>query len=262
MENEEILPVLVDGSALALNLHAQLDRGAISGFVKDPSGAALVNASVSLQSEATAATVRVKTNESGYFQAPNLVSALYTVEVEAPGFKKFSETHVKLDAASTATVNVTLTVGAVTESVDVVASSAQVQADSAQVGRVVENKQIADLTLNGRNPLYLPLLLAGVNGPSIATFYPDGLGNGGFTINGGRSDENAITVDGAQALRTRAAGAILGALNVDTVQEVQVLTANYAAEYGRASGGQLRYITKSGGREFHGALWNTLRTTR
>lgn len=246
---------LLTGMLLVLNLHAQRDRGAISGFVKDPSGAAIVGASVSIQDETTAATARMKTNESGYYQAPNLVSAFYKVEVDAPGFKKFSETHVKLDAASTATVDVVLAVGAVTESVEVVASSAQVQADTAQVGRVVESKQITDLTLNGRNPLYLPLLLAGVNGPSIASFDPDGLGNGGFTVNGGRADENAITVDGAQALRTRAAGAILGTLNVDTVQEVQVLTANYAAEYGRASGGQLRYITKSGGQAFHGALW-------
>ncbi len=195
------------------------------------------------------------TNERGFYQAPNLVSGYYTVEVEAAGFKKYSEQHVKLDAASTATVNMSLAVGAMTESVSVVASSAQVQADTAQVGRVIESKQISDLTLNGRNPLYLPLLKAGVVGPSIATFDPDGLGNGNFAINGSRPDENGITIDGALAVRTRANGAIIGTLNVDTVQEVQVLTANYNAEYGRTSGGQLRYITKSGGPDFHGGVW-------
>ena len=238
-----------------LNLFAQLDRGQISGFVKDQSGAAVANAAVTIRNEATLQETHIRSNEGGYYQAPNLVTAFYTLEVEAPGFKKFSERRVKLDAASSATVDVNLTVGGVNESVSVVASAAQLQTDSAQVGRVVELKQIEDLTLNGRNPLYLPLLLPGVSGTNIDKFDPDGLGNGGFTINGGRTDENLITVDGSIAIRTRAAGAIIGTLNVDTVQEVQVLTAAYSAEYGRSSGGQIRYVTKSGGRDFHGALW-------
>ncbi len=238
------------------SLPAQLDQGEISGFVKDPSSASVVGAAVKIRNEASGSTFQIKTNERGFYQAPNLLSGLYTVEVESPGFKKFSESHVKLDAASTATVNIGLVVGAITESVNIVATATPLQTDSAQVGRVVETKQIEDLTLNGRNPLYLPLLLAGVNSSStIATFDPDGLGNGNFSINGGRTDENGITVDGAAALRTRANGAILGTLNVDTLQEVQVLTADYSAEYGRVSGGQIRYITKSGGHDFHGGLW-------
>ena len=240
---------------LCASLYGQLDRGQISGFVRDPSGASVAGASVIIHNEATQQDTHIKSNENGYYQAPDLVPGLYTVEVEATGFKKLNETHVKLDAAAAATVNVSLTVGAVTEAVNVVAQATPLQTDSAQVGRVVESKQISDLTLNGRNPLYLPLLLAGVNGPSIATFDPDGLGNGNFTINGARTDENLITVDGAIALRTRAAGAIIGTLNVDSIQEVQVLTADYSAEYGRVSSGQIRYITKSGGRDYHGALW-------
>lgn len=244
----------------AATLAAQLDQGEISGFVKDPSGAAVAGALVTIRNEATGLSSQIKTNERGFYQAPNLVSGLYTVDVESPGFKKFSVSHAKLDAASTATVNVNLVVGAVTESVEIVAKATPLQTDSAQVGRVVETKQIEDLTLNGRNPLYLPLLLAGVNSSSsIATFDPDGLGNGNFSINGGRTDENGITVDGAAALRTRANGAILGTLNVDTLQEVQVLTADYSAEYGRVSAGQIRYITKSGGHDFHGGVWEYLK---
>ena len=244
------------GLFCSLLLHAQLDRGQISGFVKDPAGAVVVNATVVVRNESTLQETRVTTNESGYFQAPNLIAGLYTVEVEAPGFKKADVEHVKLDAASSATVNPVLAMGTLTESVSIVANATPLQTDSAQVGRVVETKQIEDLTLNGRNPLYLPLLLAGVNSSSnIATFDPDGLGNGNFNINGARTDQNIITVDGAVAIRTRAAGAILGTLNVDTIQEVQVLTADYSAEYGRAAGGQIRYITKSGGHDFHGGLW-------
>ncbi|HLJ16787.1 MAG TPA: carboxypeptidase regulatory-like domain-containing protein [Bryobacteraceae bacterium] len=241
---------------LSAGLHAQLDRGQISGFVRDPSSAAIVNVNVVVRNETTLQVTQVKTNESGYYQAPDLVTGLYTVEAEAPGFKKFVESHVKLDAASVATVDISLAVGTLNESVNIVANATPLQTDSAQVGRVVEAKQIEDLTLNGRNPLYLPLLLPGVNSSSsISTFDPDGLGNGNFSINGGRTDENMIYVDGAIALRTRANGAILGTLNVDTVQEVQVLTADYSAEYGRVSAGQIRYITKSGGHDFHGGLW-------
>src|SRR5690606_23943377 len=77
--------------------------------------------------------------------------------------------------------------------------------------------------------------------------------NGGFNINGSRADENNITVDGATAIRTRSSGAIIGVQNVDAIQEVQVLTANYMPEFGRSSGGQIRFITKSGTNRYSGS---------
>ena len=81
----------------------------------------------------------------------------------------------------------------------------------------------------------------------------DDLGNGGFNINGSRADENTIAIDGAIGVRTRSTGTIIGIQNVDAVQEVQVLTANYMPEYGRASGGQIRFITKSGSNRYSGS---------
>src|SRR5438477_682 len=141
MLRTRLAAVLLFGSSL----YAQFDRGAISGFVKDASSAAVSGANVTIRDEASGVSTRVKSNETGYFQAPNLTPGLYTVEVEAAGFRKYSEQHVKLDADSAATVNVSMQIGAVTESVEVVASSAQVQAESAQVGRVVEAKQISDM---------------------------------------------------------------------------------------------------------------------
>ena len=81
----------------------------------------------------------------------------------------------------------------------------------------------------------------------------DDLGNGGFNINGSRADENTISIDGAIAVRTRSTGTIIGIQNVDAVQEVQVLTANYMPEYGRASGGQIRFVTKSGSNRYSGS---------
>src|SRR5207248_9808778 len=87
---------------------------------------------------------------------------------------------------------------------------------------------------------------ADVSGGSIGTFAPDSVSNGGFSINGSRADEYVVMVDGAVATRTRSSGSMLGAQDVDTIQEVQILTASYSAEYGRSSGGQIRFVTKSG----------------
>jgi hypothetical protein len=236
---------------------AQLNRGQISGFVKDASSAFVANAGITLTEEATSWTTRVSSNESGYWRAPNLPPGYYTVSIEANGFKKYTETKVKLDALSEVSVNATLELGAVTESIEVVGSVARVQADSAQVGRVIESRQIADLTLNGRNPILLQMLKPGVRGSSIDQFIPDNLGTGGVSINGGA--DPTVTIDGALASpRTRGQG-MLGVLNADAVEEMQVLTANYAAEYGRSTNGRVVFVTKGGGRSFHGSLWEYFR---
>ncbi len=92
---------------------AQLNRGQISGFVKDASGAFVANAGVTLTEEATGWTTRVSSNESGYWRAPSLPPGYYTVSIEANGFKKYTETKVKLDALSEVSVNATLELGAV-----------------------------------------------------------------------------------------------------------------------------------------------------
>jgi hypothetical protein len=117
----------------------------------------------------------------------------------------------------------------------------------------VEAKDIELLSFSGRNPIGVPALKAGVIGGSFNTAGFSSLTTGGFNINGSRSDENTIYVDGAIAVRTRSTGAIVGVQNVDAVQEVQVLTANYMPEYGRASGGQIRFITKGGSARYSGS---------
>ena len=96
-------------------------------------------------------------------------------------------------------------------------------------------------------------LKAGVIGGSFNNYGFNNLGNGGYNINGSRADENNITIDGATAIRTRSSGNIIGIQNVDAIQEVQVLTANYMPEYGRASGGQIRMVTKSGSNRYSGS---------
>jgi hypothetical protein len=155
-----------------------------------------------------------------------------------------------------------LSPGGLEESVTIVAEATPIQGNTGQVAKTIESKQIQDLMINGRNPINLALLKPGVRGGaggSLNSFQPDSLSSGGFNINGSRSDENLITIDGAIATRTRSAGAIIGTLNVDTVQEIQVLTASYMPEYGRSSGGQLRFVTKGGGRAFHADAYEFFR---
>ena len=245
----------------AASLFAQFDTGQISGFVRDASQGAIAGAAVVVTNEGTRQIHRVTTNQTGFYAVPNLVVGSYTVSSEVSGFKKSVHTNVVMNASAKVAVDLELQVGSLSDAVEVRASSSQVQTETAQVGRTVESRQIQDLTLNGRNPVYLALLKPGVTGGSIGTFDPDSVSNGGFSINGGRADEYVVMVDGAVATRTRSSGSMLGSQDVDTIQEVQILTANYNAEYGRASGGQIRFITKSGTRDFHGDLVENFRNS-
>jgi hypothetical protein len=184
------------------------------------------------------------------------------VTIEASGFKKFTKTRNKLEAAIPLNVSADLSVGQLTETITVEANAAQINTESATVGKTVEQQQIQNLTLNGRNPLFLAMLKPGVRRGSPMTGFSYGLDSGGFTINGSRSQDNLITFDGAVGVRTRANGTSVTTADADTIQEVQVLTASYSAEYGRSGGGQIRLVTRSGTRDFHGSFYEYLRNNK
>jgi len=247
---------------LALPALAQFDRGQVGGFVRDEQGAVVPGAAVKVTNEQTRLERAYTTDHSGYYVAPALTPGIYEVAVELSGFKKFVQTGVKVDAASNVQVDATLTAGGIQEAVTVVGENTPLQTNTGQITKTIEARQIQDMMLNGRNPINLALLKPGVRGGaggSFGSFQPDSLSTGGFNINGSRSDENLITIDGVIATRTRSSGAIIGTLNVDTVQEMQVLTASYLPEYGRSSGGQIRFVTKGGGREFRGDVFEFYR---
>lgn len=246
--------------ALTASAFAQSDNSSISGVVKDATGAVVTNAKVTLRNEDTSFERLTTTNHSGFYTAPNLGPGYYTITVEAAGFKKSSKSRNKLDAGLPLAVNIDLAVGALTESVTVEASAAQLNTETSTVGKTVEQKQIQNLTLNGRNPLFLALLKPGVRGGALSGF-SFGLTNAGLTINGGRAQDSLITFDGAVGTRTRANGTSIGTADLDTVQEVQILTANYSAEYGRSSAGQIRMVTRSGSKDFHGTAYEYFRNS-
>src|SRR5262249_45946762 len=148
---------------------AQFDSGQISGFVRDPQHSALPGATVTLTNEGTSAKRNVMTNTSGYYVFPDVPVGVYTVTVEMPSFKKSVKTGVRLTAASQIAVDADLELGSLEETVTVTAQSF-LQTTTAQVARTIETKQIQELTMNGRNPIYLASLKPGVRGGTIGTF--------------------------------------------------------------------------------------------
>lgn len=268
MNLQRIRKTLASGLALiviftlgALSAVAQIgSQGQIQGFVRDQAGAAVGNATVVLVDTGTGRQLTVQADADGYFVAANIPPSIYEVSVEQTGFKKFVLTNVKLDAADRRTVDINLEIGAVAETVTITGSTAEVQSSTAQVGRVIEGQQVRDLSLNGRNSVQLAVTQAGVSGGNINNFnFTPGFG---FNVNGSRADETSILLDGAQQVRTRSAGTTTGVINPDTVQEVQILTSNYAPEFGRANGGTLSFVTRPGTREFNGSIYHFIRNDK
>ena len=238
---------------------AQSDLGRISGFVKDPSGGTVANAKVTVRT--TGGVERtVTTNESGYYVISNVPAGLYAMTVEAAGFQKYEGKDNKLDPSSDLVIDATLKVGAATETVEVSAGAVTLQTESATVEKLVTRAQIDALELNGRNPVLMANLVPGTRGGNLSSLSFN-FSLGPSNINGARTPESLITFDGAPAVRTRSNGTSIGAADVDSTQEIQILTADYAPEYGRSSGGQIRITSKAGAQDFHGAAYEYVRNT-
>ncbi len=251
--------VVCFGLLISPGLFAQSDLGKISGFIKDPSGATIASAKVTIRNN-TGVERQTTTNDSGYYVVTNVPPGLYTMIAEATGFQKYETRDNKLDPSADLVIDAALTVGSSSQTVEVSASAVQLQTESASVQKLVTREQIDSLELNGRNPIWLAALVPGARGTTLANL------NFGFTqgpanFNGSRNPENLITFDGAPATRTRSNGTSLGAADVDSTQEVQILTTDYAPEYGRTSGAQIRFTTKTGTSQFHGATYEYLRNT-
>ncbi|MGH9449513.1 MAG: carboxypeptidase regulatory-like domain-containing protein [Terriglobia bacterium] len=246
--------LLVAGIALA-----QSDFGTISGYVRDPTGATVPSAQVTLRNQ-TGLVRQATADTSGHYAITNLPPGFYTLTAEASGFQKYVSKENKLDPSGHLRLDATLAVGAATQTVEVTASTVTLQTQSAAVQKLVTRQQIDSLELNGRDPVLLAQLAPGAQGGNLAglTF---NFGQGPSHFNGSRNWDNLITVDGAPATRTRANGTSLGSADEDATEEVQVLGADYSAEYGRSSGGQIRIVTKSGTTQFHGAAYEYVRNT-
>ena len=259
MKKARRVSVLVFVTILVVSqiLFSQSDLGTISGFVKDPSGASIPGAVVTIKNQAGIER-QAATNDSGFYVITNIPPGFYSMSTDAPGFQRYESTNNKLDPSGRLAIDATLTLGITTETIVVEGTTAAVQTESATVQKLITREQIDSLELNGRNPVGLASLVPGARATTLAnlTF---GLNQGPANFNGSRNPENLITFDGAPATRTRSNGTSIGAADVDSTQEVQILTANYSPEYGRASGAQIRIVTKTGTSQFHGAAYEYLR---
>jgi hypothetical protein len=241
----------------AASANAQFDSAQISGVVQDTTGAVLPGVDVTLTNVGTKIERQAVTNEAGLYTFPNVPVGQYQITAMLSGFRPVTKSDVQVNAGVNIRVDVSLEVGALSETISVEAATTLV--DTSVIGRTLRAEQIAETPLSGRRASQVAQLAPGVVGGNMGGSVPAGTGTfatGVTSINGGRSDEFITTIDGAPSIRIRQAGGfMMGAQNFDTVAEVQVLTTNYQAEFGRASAGQLRLVTKSGTQSFRGNVF-------
>ena len=229
----------------------------ISGEVKDPSGAAVPNAKVVISSASQGTLRTIETNNAGAFAAPALTPGPgYKVAVTAPGFAPYELNDITLSVGQNLNLNIPLTVGQTSTTVDVVGAAELLDDTKADVSTVVDNKQIQELPVNGRRVDSFVLLTPGVS--NDATFglltFRGVAGNNSFLIDG---NDNTEQFYDENAGRTR----IQSQISQDAVQEFQVVSDDYSAEYGRAMGGVVNTVTKSGTNQLHGSAFYYYRST-
>jgi Carboxypeptidase regulatory-like domain len=236
--------------------------GSITGTVVDPTGAAIPSATVVLTQLKTGAITTVQTHPDGLYVFPSVAPADYKLNVSAPGFKKYEQSGITLQADQSLSLNLTLQVGSEQTTVSVEASEAQVNTTNGTLSQVIGQHQVTELPLNGRNAAALTTLVAGV------TIAPNAQADQGatktfpvavtITANGTRVGQTNYLLDGGNNVDEYT--------NVnapfpmpDALQEFSVQTSNYNAEYGQNAGGVVNIITRSGSSQYHGTLFEFLR---
>jgi len=249
----------------ALGIASAQTGGEITGEVRDPSGALVPNASVTVINTATNAARLTTTNTSGLYSFPDLTPGVYNVKVVEAGFDTVVKANVELQVQQTLRVDFALAVGQATQTIEVAANAALLSTENATVGTVIEEQRIMDLPLNGRSYFSLVALSPNVATGFVAAAQASGrLGGsrGSLTIavTGGRSTWENYTLDGITNTDIDFNTYILQP-SVDALQEFKVQSGIYPAEFGRELG-QVNAATKPGTNEYHGAMWEFLRNDK
>src|SRR5215472_14968344 len=246
--------------ALPLATRAQ-DTGYISGTIVDKSGAAVAGAEVVLTNAAGSLTRNTATNTDGAYVIAGLPGGTYNLAVTAKGFQKYSARGVVLDVAQKTRIDITLTVGAITETVEVTGEAvAEVETTSSDLTSTITGKQIDNLVLNGRNFTQLVNLAPGVVSQTGQDDAKVGVyGNVAYSMNGGRTEYNNWELDGGDNMDNGSNSTLNVYPNIEAIAEFTVLTSNYGAQYGRNGSGTIEVETKSGTQSFHGSAFEYLR---
>jgi hypothetical protein len=241
-------------SALVL---AQTATTSLRGTVYDAKGAVVSGAAITITNPATGFSRSTKSDSQGSYQFLELPPAKYEVDVNAPGFAAMKQSGVELQVATPASLNITMQVTGGTVTVEVTGTTPLVNTQDASMGHAFGADQIADLPFEGRDPAGILSLQTGVVFTGNNTHISSASDSRSGTVNGARSDQTNITLDGVddndQLLGVAFQGAIRAPL--DSLEELKVTTSNSDADTGRSSGGQVSEVTKSGTNHIHGSLY-------
>lgn len=258
---------------LAMAGHLRSQQAQLSGFVRDPSGAVIVNVTITVQNVATGSEQTTTSNDSGIYVFPLLPPATYRLVAEAHGFQRKVVDHLTLEVTAKTNLNLELSISSTSETVTVSANSLNINTTDASVSTVVDHQFVENIPLNGRS--FQPLMTLT---PGVAVVPSLSGRSGELTVNGQRTEANYFTVDGVSAntganplsagwsagyggglLATTTLGTTQSLVSIDALQEFRVLTSTYSAEYGRTPGGQFTFSTRSGTNDWHGSAFDYLR---
>jgi Carboxypeptidase regulatory-like domain len=249
--------------ALGINISAQTITGRISGTVTDSTGAVLPGVTVKVTNTATDQTRTAMTDPNGFYVVTNLQVGDYRVTIEHQGFKKATKSGYSLVADGRLTVDFVLETGAVTEVIEVTAATGEtVNSTSGEVARVIDQSQVQELALNGRNYMQLTTLI-----PGAPLLNDDQLGlmtglSVSQPINGSRGNANSLAIDGGFNLDSGSNGSQINNVGIDFIREVNIKTSNFSAEYGRNSGAAINVVTRGGSNKLTGSLFEYIRNEK
>src|SRR6202171_3002360 len=262
------LVVIVFSLSLTASMYSQVTGATLSGTISDPSGGVIPGAQISIRNIATGISKDFQADSDGYYTAPNLAPGTYEVRVTAKGFNTVVST-VTLAVGAQQQLDIPMKVGEASETGRVTLAAPQIDLTSSTLTGQVESQTILELPLNGRDWTSLATLQPGVNLIEAQMDYAGtARGNRGFgaelTISGQRTTNNNYRLDGISVndYANSGPGNVIGAsLGVDAILEVSVLTGGFSAEYGKATGGVVNAITKSGTNSFHGDAYEFIRNS-
>jgi hypothetical protein len=259
LRNRFFLLVLI-ATLFAVSASAQLaNTTTITGTVTDSSGASIAGVAVKAINSATSDTYDVQTSADGNFTIPFVRNGLYKVTASKDGFSTVSQDNVQVNANEVVRANFSLQVGSITQNVVVTAAPPAIATDNADVKETVSQRAAVELPLNGRNVLSIATSVPGVlPGMKGSNGNPPGEG---YIASGTREIQNVVTLDGVSIMNNLIMTTPYHP-SPDAVQEMEVQTGTYTAQYGGYLGAHLNVVTKSGGNDFHGAIFEFLRNDK
>lgn len=263
--NKRLSLLLMTAAIFTGSLFAQRDLGAITGTVTDVSGAVVAGAKISITEQATGVKFNAETDASGTYIRSLLKAGIYTLEIQATGFRKAVQKDIQLTGGDRIGVNIQLTVGEMSQSVEITSSAPLLQTENTALGNTMQSKQVSELPLGGQRKFTFLAVLA--PGTVPAEQGSRDAAGGGFSANGVRSNgQNNFLLNGVDNNVNvidfiNQTSYVIGP-SVEAIGEMKVVTNGYSAEYGRGAGGVVNVTLKSGSNEIHGAVFEFLQNDK